>query len=124
MARSFFHHEPSLSRRDFLVRAGGGFGGLALLALLEQDARAAGNVANPVAAKAPHFRPRAKSVIWCFMDGGPSHIDLFDPKPELAKLDGKPLPNTFERPVTAMGRTAYTPLLASKRNFRQHGQSG
>jgi hypothetical protein len=63
-------------------------------------------------------------VIWCFLDGGPSHIDLFDPKPELTKLAGQPLPSSFKRPVTAMGRTAYTPLLASKRYFKRHGQSG
>jgi hypothetical protein len=77
-----------------------------------------------LAAKPPHFKPHAKSVIWCFLDGGPSHLDLFDPKPELQKLDGKPLPGTFKRPVTSMGRTAYTPLLATKRTFKQHGKSG
>ena len=60
------------------------------------------------------FAATAKSVIWCFLDGGPSHIDLFDPKPELTKLAGQPLPDSFERPITAMGTTAYTPLLASQ----------
>ena len=70
------------------------------------------------------LQPKAKSVIWCFLDGGPSHIDLFDPKPALNKLAGKPLPDSFVRPVTAMGRTAYTDLLACQRKFRQHGQSG
>jgi hypothetical protein len=120
------HHEPPLSRRDFLTRAGGGFGGLALLALLQREARGheAPAAANPLAVRAPHFTPRARSVIWCFLDGGPSHIDLFDPKSELTRLHGQPLPGTFNRPVTAMGRTAYTPLLASKRSFKQHGQSG
>jgi hypothetical protein len=58
------------------------------------------------------------------MDGGPSHLDLFDPKPELAKLAGKPLPATFERPVTAMGVTSSTPLMASTRKFARHGESG
>src|SRR5262249_57894270 len=72
----------------------------------------------------PHHPPTARSVIWVFLDGGPSHIDLFDPKPELTKLSGKPLPDSFDRPVTAMGKTAFTPLLASKRTFKQHGQSG
>ena len=62
-------------------------------------------------------------MIWCFLDGGPSHLDLFDPKPELAKLAGKPLPASFEKPMTAMGVTADTPLLASRRKFRRHGQS-
>src|SRR5438105_4019755 len=123
------HRERPASRRDFLARAGGGFGLLALLSLLEQDGRAAETsptVAsnNPLAARRPHHGGPARSVIWCFLDGGPSHIDLFDPKPQLTKLDGQPLPGTFNRPVTAMGRTAYTPLLASKRHFKRHGQSG
>jgi hypothetical protein len=121
------HHERPTSRRDFLTRAGGGFGIVALAALMEESHAAAPPVSvslDPLAAKRPHFTPMAKSVIWLFMDGGPSHIDLFDPKPELTKLHGKPLPGTFRRPVTAMGRTAHTPLLASKRTFKQHGQSG
>src|SRR5437016_6158593 len=118
------HHERPTSRRDFLTRAGGGLGLLALASLLEDDAtgaappqRAAGLIPadGPLAAKAPHFPAAARSVIWLFMDGGPSHVDLFDPKPELTRLHGKPLPGTFRRPVTAMGRTAHTPLLASKR---------
>ncbi|MEO2013240.1 MAG: DUF1501 domain-containing protein [Fuerstiella sp.] len=63
-------------------------------------------------------------MIWCFLDGGASHIDLFDPKPRLNELAGKPLPDSFERPVTAMGRTAFTPLLECRRIFRQHGEAG
>src|SRR5260370_26506292 len=120
------HHEPVSFRRDFLLRAGGGFGMLALCSLLEQNAARAGAKpeadTNPLAAKPPHFKPHAKSVIWCFLDGGPSHLDLFDPKPELQKLDGKPLPGTFKRPVTSMGRTAYTRLLPTKRTFKHHGK--
>jgi hypothetical protein len=119
------HREPAQSRRDFLARAGGGLGLLALLDLLQRDASAKETDAtNPIVARSPHVPPRARSVIWCFLDGGPSHIDLFDPKPALTKLDGQPLPSSFKRPVTAMGRTAFTPLLASKRRFQQHGQSG
>jgi hypothetical protein len=71
-----------------------------------------------------HFPARAKSVIWCFLDGGPSHIDLFDPKPELEKLAGQPLPDSFDRPLTAMGKTAFTPLMGTKRKWAQHGESG
>ncbi len=113
------------SRRDFLTRTGGGLGLLALLDLLQRDARGDEPTAtNPIAARSPYLPASARSVIWCFLDGGPSHIDLFDPKPALAKLDGKPLPSSFKRPVTAMGRTAHTPLLASKRRFQRHGQSG
>src|SRR5579875_3918262 len=124
----FSHIARPTSRREFLLRAGAGFGGLALAALLARDA--AGNEAsrcaadNPLAPRAPHFPARARSAIFCFMDGGPSHIDLFDPKPLLKKLAGKPLPSSFPRPITAMGSTAHTPLLASTRTFKQHGRSG
>src|SRR5260370_41420339 len=120
----FMHHERPVSRRDFLTRAGGGMGMLALLSLMDETARGADSPLSPTLPKAPHFKPTAKSVIWCFLDGGPSHIDLSDPKPDLQKLHGKPLPGTFQRPVTAMGRTAYTPLLGTKRTFKQHGQCG
>ncbi len=108
------------------ICAGAGFGGVALASLLHGRIGAAtpGRRRNPLAAKSGHFEPRAKSVIWCFMDGGPSHLDLFDPKPALARLAGQPLPGSFARPMTAMGSTANTPLLPSKRTFKQHGQSG
>ena len=112
------HVERASSRRDFLARAGGGFGAIALWSLLALDAEASlrrGVAKNPLAAKPAPFPAKAKSVIWCFMDGGPSHLDLFDPKPMLAKLAGKPLPASFKRPITAMGKTAHTPLMASQR---------
>src|SRR5436190_20335619 len=112
-------HKCPTSRRDFLTRAGGGLGALALSALMHEDADAS---APPF--HQGHHKATAKSVIWIFIDGGPSHVDLFDPKPQLTKLHGKPLPGTFKRPVTAMGKTAHTPLLASKRTFKQHGKSG
>lgn len=125
--RQTMHTETSTSRREFLRRAGGGFGALALAALLSEDgwSDAHGRQNSALTApRKPHFTPTAKAVIWCFLDGGPSHIDLFDPKPELNRLAGETLPSTFQRPVTAMGRTAYTPLLGCKRKFRQHGESG
>src|SRR6185295_908237 len=109
------HHVRATSRRDFLSRAGAGFGSLALAGLMSADGllRADGGNApkkfiNPTAPRPPHFEAKAKSVIWCFIDGGPSAMDLFDPKPALKKLEGKPLPDSFERPMTAMGKTAYT----------------
>src|SRR5262245_29646000 len=91
------------SRRQFLSRAGGGFGLLALASLLDRDgllaassfASPATHLANPLAPKAPHFAPRARSVIFLFMSGGPSHVDLFDPKPELLRLAGQPIPESF-----------------------------
>src|SRR5689334_782100 len=119
--------EIPATRREFLARAGGGLGSLALAALTSRFAR--GNdpdspVANPLAAQQPHFAPRAKRVVWLFMDGGPSHIDLFDYKPDLVQYAGQPLPSTFKRPVTAMGVTSGTPLMASPWKFARHGQCG
>src|SRR4051794_23115401 len=82
--------ELSVSRRDFLRRAGGGFGMLALASLLDgagllapAASRTEGTPVNPLAPRPPHMPARARSVIFLFMSGGPSHVDLFDPKPEL-----------------------------------------
>jgi hypothetical protein len=121
------HIIPVSSRREFLYKAGCGFGALAFSYLLGRDgalARAESSAAlDPFAPKKPHFAPKAKSVIWLFMEGGPSHLDLFDPKPELDKLAGQPMPESFGRPLTAMG-TASNSLMPSKRSFKQYGQSG
>ncbi len=122
------HIELTTSRRDFLRRAGGGFGALALTSLLEQEAAAQGasgssRSLNPVAPKTPRLPARAKSVIFLFMEGGPSHIDTFDPKPLLNKLAGQPLPESFGEVITAMGE-ARSPLLAAPRTWKQHGKSG
>ena len=120
-------HVPTaafLSRRDMLSRAGAGFGALAAACLLGADpARAAMSPVSPLAPKLPHYRARAKSIIFVFIEGGPSHLDLLDPKPMLRKLAGKPLPSSVPRPITAMGE-GDSPLLADKRTWKQHGQSG
>jgi len=71
---------PALTRRDVLVKAAHGFGALALASMLPAADRV-----NPLAAKVPHFAPKAKSVIFLFMVGGPSQVDTFDPKPALDK---------------------------------------
>jgi hypothetical protein len=119
------HHERAASRRAFLARAGGGFGAVAMSYLLSgrAAASAAAPVISPLAAKLPHYRPRAKSVIFLFMEGGPSHIDLLDPKPKLNELAGKQLPDSFGKVITAMGESR-SPLLGCKRSWKQHGQSG
>ena len=123
------HILPVTSRREFLLRAGGGFGALALTYLLDLDgfqlcAENGGRAAlNPLAPKKTHHNPTAKSVIWLFMEGGPSHLDLFDPKPALDKLAGKPMPESFGKVITAMG-TAGNTLMPTQRTFKQHGQSG
>ncbi|MEO7648824.1 MAG: DUF1501 domain-containing protein [Bryobacteraceae bacterium] len=103
------------------MSAGSGLGGLALLQMLEQSAMGASK--NPLAPKPPHHQPRAKSVIWLFMEGGPSHIDLFDPKPALDKLAGQPMPASFGKPLTSMGTVSNT-IMAPRRKWAQHGQSG
>lgn len=128
------HSDPPAlaSRREFLLRGGGaGFGTLALSYLLGRDgwipkvrSEGAGlNPIDPLAARPSHHAPKAKSVIFLFMEGGPSHLDLFDPKPELQRLAGQPMPESFGRPITAMG-TAGNTLMPSQRQWRQSGQSG
>jgi hypothetical protein len=122
MLHKLGHHWNVRSRREFFTQAGSGLAALALGALAADEAKAAGK-GDPMAPKPPHHQPKAKSVIWLFMEGGPSHIDLFDPKPALEKLNGKPMPESFGRPITAMG-TANNTLMASPRKWKQHGQSG
>ncbi len=124
MLNKLGHHWPVSTRREFFTRAGSGMAGIALASLLDQDgALAASKPLDPLAPKPPHHTPTAKAVIWLFMEGGPSHIDLFDPKPKLKELEGQPLPPSFGKPITAMG-TASNSLMASRRTFQQHGQSG
>jgi hypothetical protein len=108
-----------LSRREMLATAGTGFGALALSSLLQ--AEGLGATANSV--RKPHHPAKAKSVIFLFMEGGPSHIDTFDPKPELEKLAGKPLPTSFKPVILAMGEKN-PPIMASKRKWAQHGEGG
>src|SRR5262245_59324301 len=108
---------PFASRRQWLCRVGNGFGGLALAGLLgEESARAAGGTANPLAVKAPHFKARAKRVIFLFMPGGPSQVDTFDPKPRLTRDHGKPSPKLY------LGQARN--LLASPWMFSRRGESG
>jgi hypothetical protein len=108
------HHWNVTNRRDFFTRAGSGLASIALGSMLAEGA--------PREQK-PHFPVKAKSVIWLFMEGGPSHLDLFDPKPALKKLAGQPMPASFGRPVTAMG-TGNNTIMDSPRVWKQHGQSG
>jgi len=114
------HTVHARSRREFLRLAANGFGALAFSTLLAEEAQSA---ALQPSAATPQFEARAKSVIFLFMEGGPSHVDLFDPKPELLRQNGKPLPSSFGRVITPMG-TGGNNLLASKRKFTKRGQSG
>ncbi len=115
------------SRRAFLTRTGSGLGGIALAHLLASEGAipaASGAATDSLAAKQPHHLPRAKAVIWLFMEGGPSHLDLFDPKPELERLAGQVTPPSFNLPVTSATGSHRMPLVASQRKWKQHGQSG
>src|SRR5687768_2929131 len=110
-----FH--PPFSRRQFLARSGLGLGALGLSSLMGEAV--AGTALNsPLAPKKPHFAPKARHVIHLFMNGGPSQVDTFDPKPMLAKYAGKDLPNPLktERKTGA----AYP----SPFRFSRYGQSG
>ena len=112
----------SLSRRQMLASMGGGAGLLALQTLLtEESAEAA--VPDLYAPREPHYAPRATRVIWLFMHGGPSHVDLFDPKPELVKYAGKPIPESFGNVMTRRN-VAKNPLLGPLKPFRRRGESG
>jgi hypothetical protein len=116
------HHRPDpehlfLSRREFLQRCGIGMGALGY-AMLSADGHGAVNLDQPLAPRPPHFPAKAKRVIHIFANGGPSQVDTFDPKPELARWHGKPLPVEFktERKTGA--------AFASPFQFSRHGQSG
>ena len=115
----------SKSRRDFLVGSGGGIGAWALASLMQSDAKSAiaSESISPNLAKTTHFKPRVKRVIWLFMHGGPSQVDLFDPKPELKRLAGKTLPDSFGDVMTRR-KVAKNPLLGPIRSFYPRGESG
>jgi hypothetical protein len=116
----------TVNRRQFLSRNALGIGSLALASLLERDvASAAPNLIKPrvfdMTPKPTHHAPRAKAMISLFMNGGPSHIDLFEPKPELAKRDGQDYPGEV---VYSFVNRASKKLLASPWKFEKRGQSG
>ena len=112
------------SRRSFFRECAGGIGIMALAQLLERDGLAAVPNVNPLAPKKPNFPAKAKSVIFMFMEGGPSQLDLFDPKPELAKWNGKPLPPSMTKDLHLAFTKPNAAVLASPRTFEKHGQSG
>ena len=114
-----------LTRREMLTRTSTGFGLVALADLLGRESHAGvdsepDRALNPFAVRAGHHAARARRCIFLYMPGGPSHVDLFDPKPRLAIDQGKPLP--FEKPK--LERTKTGNLLASPWKFSRHGQAG
>src|SRR5262245_38136565 len=112
-------------RRNFLRNAGGGFGLIALASLLADEGLLANEpaTANPLAPRRPHHDASARSIIFLFMSGGPSHLETFDPKPDLQRLHGQPLPESFG---TVMTRRAVerNRLLGTRQTFRKYGQAG
>jgi hypothetical protein len=108
-----------ISRRQVLARLGGGFGGLALSALLGDFARAEDAIPSDLVPRRPHFPAKATAIIQLFMHGGPSHVDLFDPKPMLEKYDGKSAPAEAADDEKITGN-----LLKGLYKFKKFGQSG
>lgn len=114
-----FHLNP-VSRRDLLARGSHGFGALALWHLLSGEGRAA----TPAASPASHFAPRAKNVIFFFMVGGQSHLDLFDPKPKMAALHGEAMPKSLVEVKKSATGGVLDKVMASPRKFLPAGRCG
>ena len=112
------------SRRDFLQNGGLGFGALALGDLLSAESRAGNTADKPLVARSPHFPGTAKSVIFLFMQGGPSQLETFDPKPVLQKFDGQLLPESLRDFDLAQINTADSKVMAPLFSFRKYGESG
>ena len=123
------HVNFQMNRRDFFGRFGLGLGGMALFGLLNRDTLGAAQPLNPFKGilDRPHFAPKAKRIIYLFMSGGPSQLDLFDHKPLLNKLNGQDLPPSVrmgQRLTGMSGNQSTLPLAGSVFKFAQHGQSG
>lgn len=124
--------DRQIARMRFLKESAFGFGGIALTSLLSEcgggvplwhQAQASDAPLAVTSAPLPHFAPRVSRVIFLFMHGGPSHVDLFDPKPELHRYEGQTLPTSFG-PVMTRRKVADNPLLGPIRRFRRYGESG
>jgi hypothetical protein len=132
MSSDFLNTKPDLrdiTRRHFFSKCGLGLGSIALASLLGEQKVFGGDdlrLVNPMAPKAPHFPARAKNVIFLFMAGGPSQLELFDYKPKLIELNGQPIPESFieGKRFAFMGSSHGTKLLGTRRKFAQHGKNG
>ncbi|HUS08645.1 MAG TPA: DUF1501 domain-containing protein [Bryobacteraceae bacterium] len=115
----------TLRRRDFISSAAGGVGMAALANLLAEEGRTAeAPIINPFEPKKPHFAPAAKNIIFLYMEGAPSQIDLCDPKPELMKWHGQPLPPSMTKDLKFAFIKPNAKVLGCNRPFAKHGQSG
>src|SRR5258705_4145583 len=117
-----------LTRRDFLTSTASGLGLLALASILREQGLLAAEAtvpSNPFGPKAPHFAPKAKSCIFVFMEGAPSQMDLFDPKPKLTELNGQKLPESLTKEVRfAFIQKESAVLMGSPQKFAKYGQCG
>src|SRR5881227_3907780 len=111
-----------IARRWFLRQCGVGLGAVGLTHLLGESLSAAPKPADPLAPKKPHFAAKAKNVIYLFMAGGPSHLELFDNKPELAKRDGKLPPPELLKGYRAAFINPNSKLLGPKFKFGKYGE--
>jgi hypothetical protein len=117
------------TRRDFFTTTASGLGMLGLASMLQSEgllaAATPGANADPLLPKPPHFAPKAKSCIFIFMEGAPSQLDLFDPKPKLNELHGQPLPDSLLKNVRfAFIKKETARIMGSNRKFTKHGQCG
>jgi uncharacterized protein (DUF1501 family) len=113
------------TRRSFLATSASGLGGVALASLLTEDGLLANEFANPLIPRRPHYEPKAKACINIFMAGAPSHLDLFDPKPELNKRHGQSLPkDVLDKARFAFIKPDTVKLMGTKRVFKPYGQCG
>lgn len=108
-----------IERRDFLRRTAAGLGAIALNDLLAQD-----SAADPIRPRAPHSKAKAKSVIFLFMSGSPSQLDLLDPKPLMRKFHGEPMPASITKDLKDDLIRGSARVMASDRNFQRYGKSG
>ncbi len=110
------------SRREFLKSSAYGLGALSIGGMIVPNAFA--GIEDPLAPKAPHFTPKAKSVIWLHMAGAPSSLDLFDYKPDLVRLHGQPMPDSFRKNLKTATDGGVQALYATKRTWKQYGETG
>ncbi|MFQ5732285.1 MAG: DUF1501 domain-containing protein [Planctomycetaceae bacterium] len=127
------HFLRDVTRRQFFAETGLGIGSVALASLLARESNAslesgakprAAQGSNPLAPRHPHFKPKAKRVIYLFQAGGPSHLDLFDYKPKLQELDGKVIPESYVKGKRFAFIKKNAKLLGTRRKFRRHGECG
>jgi hypothetical protein len=118
------HSSVKSTRRELLFNAAFGFGALALSDIISRDDRAAAKEFDSLAPKATDFEPKAKQVIFICLQGGPSHIETFDPKPGLRKWDGQVLPDSFRQFDLAQTNTADGKLMGPIFPFQRYGESG